>query len=189
VQLALLTGALGVSGCVVLARAALGGASSRGARRLPWLALVALCGFAGQVMLQPNWHTTGDAAESMTPIVVLGLAYVARELGTLGESARRLFGVAIVAECVVFQALYLAWAFGPAWTRDPNTVLAARYGLTHLRSLSPMHGPFGALWLTAAALAAIVLLWRVLGRRERSMRAPMAKPVTYGAAAGPGPAA
>src|SRR6185295_3072346 len=59
--------------------------------RLPWLALVVLGGFLGQVMLQPNWHDDGAATESMTPIVVLGLAYVAREVGRLGPGARRVF--------------------------------------------------------------------------------------------------
>ena len=104
IQLAVLTGALGLSGCWLLVRSSLahpcGRRRSRRRRRRrsfaprsgpmvgnhpsllrrpPWLALVVLCGFFGQVMLQPNWHDTGDAADSMTPIVVLGLAYVARE--------------------------------------------------------------------------------------------------------------
>ena len=176
IQLALLTGALGLSGIAVLARAACRGARSAELlaplRRPPWLALVALGGFAGQVTLQPNWHTTGDAAESMTPIVVLGLAYVARELGTLGPTARRLFCAAVVAEVLLFSGLYLWWAFGSAWTRDPNTVLATRYGLTHVRSLSPLFGPLGAVLLAVASGAATVMLWRIPGRRRSAAASP-----------------
>ena len=47
-----------------------------------------LGGFLGQVLLQPNWHDTGDAAESMTPLVVLGLAYAAQEAARLGRPGR-----------------------------------------------------------------------------------------------------
>ena len=73
----------------------------------------------GQVMLQPNWHDTGDAAESMTPIVVLGLAYVAAGVLRLGPGARRLFFILVLAELAAYLGLWLWWAFGPAWTRDP----------------------------------------------------------------------
>ena len=173
IQLALLTGALGVSGCTVLVRAAfrrarrasrfsVGMIPGRLLRRPPWLLLVALCGFAGQVMLQPNWHTTGDAAESMTPIVMLCLACVGRQIATLGTGARRLFLLAVGAECALFYGLYLWWAFGAAWTRDPNAVLAVRYGLVHVRSLSPALGPLGLLLLAAAALLALDVLRRAL---------------------------
>ena len=195
IQLALLTGALGLSGCAVLARAALHGArqGSLATRDSllatpPWLALVALGGFAGQVTLQPNWHTTGDAAESMTPIVVLGLAYVARELTRLGPTARHLFCTAVVAEFVLFQALYCWWAFGPAWTRDPNVVLATRYGLVHLRLLSEVSGWLGVVLVVASAVAATGLLWRLVARDLRADRAPLPGPLSYAAPSGAGPA-
>ena len=138
-------------------------------------------------MLQPNWHTTGDAAESMTPIVVLGLAYVARELGALGPAIRRLFCAAVVAELLLFHALYFWWALGPAWTRDPNTVLATRYGLTHLRSLSPLLAPLGAVLLTVAAGLGTMLLWRAVGRRSGA--APVAASTPAAPPRRPAPAA
>jgi hypothetical protein len=128
-------------------------------RRPPWLLLVTLAGFTGQVMLQPNWHTTGDAAESMTPIVILGLAYVAREIAALPAAARRAIGLLVLAECAAFWALYTWWAFGSAWTRDPNVVLAMRYGLQHVRFLWPPAVPLGALAIAAAAVTAGALLW------------------------------
>jgi hypothetical protein len=174
VQLALLTGALGVSGCWLLARSALTSARSRRERgygpgrlsrllrRPPWLALVALCGFLGQTMLQPNWHDTGDAAESMTPVVVLGLAYVAREAVRLGPGARRLFFGLVLAEPAVYLGLWLWWAFGPAWPRDPNAVLATRYGLAHLRGLWGPAVPLGTALLAIGLGGSALLLWHAL---------------------------
>jgi len=168
IQLALLTGALGASGCWLLVRAALRGrtGSGRSRRRLPWLPLVILCGFLGQVMLQPNWHDTGDAAESMTPIVVLGLACVSREALRLGLGARRLFFGLVLAELALYLALWLTWAFGVTWTRDPNAVLASRYGLAHLRGLWEPAVPLGALLLTVGACGSAALLWRALAVRH-----------------------
>ena len=127
-----------------------------------------LCGFLGQVMLQPNWHDTGDAAESMTPIVVLGLAYVAREALRLGPRARRLFFGLVLAELAAYLGLWLWWAFGSAWTRDPNAVLASRYGLEHIRNLWAPATPLGAALLIAGLGASALLLWR---------RAPARQPV------------
>ena len=134
------------------------------ARRLPWLALVVLCGFLGQVMLQPNWHDTGDAAESMTPIVILALAYVGKAALSLGPGARRLFWGLVLLELACYLALWLPWAFGSAWTRDPNAVLGARYGLDHIRNLWAPATPLGALMLAAGLGASSVLLWRALGQ-------------------------
>ena len=162
VQLALLTGALGVSGCWLLGRATWAGASAL-LRRPPWLAMVALCGFLGQVMLQPNWHDTGDAAESMTPIVILGLAYVARAALGLTPTARRVFLGLVLAELAIYLGLWLWWAFSPAWTRDPNTVLATRYGLDHLRTLWRPAVPLGALLLAAGLGGSALVLRRSLG--------------------------
>ena len=133
-------------------------------RRLPWLALVVLCGFFGQVMLQPNWHDTGDAAESMTPIVILGLAYVAREALRLGPGARRLFFGLVLAELGAYLGLWLWWAFGSAWTRDANAVLATRYGLEHIRNLWGLATPLGAVLLTVGLGGSAVLLWRALAQ-------------------------
>lgn len=181
IQLALLTGALGASGCWLLARAALSSRPPRPwplvpgpstpsplpyplRRRPPWLAVVVLCGFFGQVMLQPNWHDTGDAAESMTPIVILGLAYVAREARRLGPRARRLFFGLVLAELAVYLGLWLWWAFGSTWTRDVNAVLGARYGLDHIRNLWGPATPLGALLLIAGLGVSVVLLWRALGQ-------------------------
>jgi hypothetical protein len=113
-------------------------------------------------MLQPNWHDTGDAAESMTPIVVLGLAYVAREALTLGTVARRVFFGLVLAELAAYLGLWLWWAFGSAWTRDPNAVLGARYGLDHIRNLWGPATPLGAALLIAGFGASAVLLWRAL---------------------------
>jgi hypothetical protein len=138
-------------------------APARLLRRPPWLALVVICGFLGQAMLQPNWHDTGDAAESMTPIVILGLAYVARTALWLGPNARRVFFGLVLAELAVYLGLWLWWAFGPAWTRDPNTVLASRYGLDHLRELWRPAVPLGALLLVAGLGGSALLLWRSLG--------------------------
>jgi hypothetical protein len=189
IQLAVLTGALGISGCWLLVRSALttcslspwaraagvrvrlplssqerglGGEVTRFLRRPPWLVIVVLCGFFGQVMLQPNWHDTGDAADSMTPIVVLGLAYVAREALRLGPGARRLFFGLVLAELACYLWLWLWWAFSPAWTRDLNAVLGSRYGLEHLRALWGPATPLGALLLTAGLGASAALLWRAL---------------------------
>jgi hypothetical protein len=123
---------------------------------------VVLGGFLGQVMLQPNWHDTGDAAESMTPIVVLGLAYIAREAGRLGPNGRRVFFGLVLAELGVYLALWLGWAFSAAWTRDPNTVLASRYGLVHLRGLWGPAVPLGGLLLAAGLGTSAWLLWHAL---------------------------
>ena len=173
IQLALLTGALGIGGCWLLVRAALRSRLHSYPlspipyplrRRLPWLAVVILCGFFGQVMLQPNWHDTGDAAESMTPIVVLGLAYVAREALRLGPIARRLFFGLVLSELAVYLGLWLWWAFGSAWTRDVNAVLGARYGLDHIRNLWGPAVPLGAMLLIAGLAVSAVLLWRALGQ-------------------------
>jgi hypothetical protein len=159
VQLALLTGALGVSGCWLL----LTNLTPRlSLRRPPWLGLVTLCGFLGQAMLQPNWHDTGDAAESMTPIVVLGLAYVARAVLRQGPGARRLFFGLVLVELAVYLGLWLWWGFGAAWTRDPNTVLASRYGLDHLRGLWRPAVPLGALLLSVGLIGSAGVLWRSL---------------------------
>jgi len=169
-QLAVLTGALGLSGCWLLARSAVRARPSPLAsrpsplRRPPWLALVVLGGFIGQVMLQPNWHDTGDAAESMTPIVVLGVAYVAREALKLGTVARRLFFGLVLVELGAYLGLWLWWAFGSAWTRDPNAVLGSRYGLDHIRNLWGPATPLGAALLIAGLGVSAVLLWRALAR-------------------------
>jgi hypothetical protein len=124
--------------------------------------MVALCGFLGQVLLQPNWHDTGDAAESMTPIVILGLAYVVRAALGLGPGARRLFVGLVLAELGIYLGLWLWWAFSPAWTRDPNTVLATRYGLDHVRALWRPAVPLGALLLATGLGGSALLLWRSL---------------------------
>ena len=168
IQIGMLTGALGLAGCVLLVRSALRVRSGRGLRargerllrRPPWLLLVALVAFVGQMMLQPDWHTGGDAAESLTPIVVLGLAYIAREIAGLGPVGRRAVMVAVLAEFAAFHALFLWWAFGDAWTRDRNGNLAARYGLEHVRALWPAAVPLGLLALLSAAAAAGAHLWR-----------------------------
>jgi hypothetical protein len=163
IQLAVLTGALGVSGCWLLVRSAFRHrAAIRLLRRPPWLAIVALCGFFGQVMLQPNWHESGDAAESMTPIVILGLAYVARESLRLGTAGRRLFFGLVVAELACYLGLWIWWAFGGAWTRDLNAVLGSRYGLDHIRHLWEPAVPVGAVLLAAGLGTSAVLLWRAL---------------------------
>jgi hypothetical protein len=146
-----------------LSRARGRGLGGRGLlRRPPWLAMVVLCGFFGQVMLQPNWHDTGDAAESMTPIVILALAYVAREALRLGLGARRVFFGLVLAELGMYLGLWLWWAFGSAWTRDPNAVLASRYGLDHLRGLWGPALPLGAVLLTVGLGGSAALLWRSL---------------------------
>src|SRR5262249_14964244 len=163
IQLALLTGALGVSGCWLLSKTLTPGRHLL--RRPPWLALVAICGFLGQVMLQPNWHDTGDAAESMTPIVVLGLAYVARTALRLGPGARGVFFGLVLTELAIYLGLWLWWAFGPAWTRDPNTVLAARYGLDHVRALWRPAVPLGVALLAVGLAGSVALLWRALALR------------------------
>jgi hypothetical protein len=168
VQLALLTGALGISGCWLLVKsvAQRSGLAGRGfLRRPPWLALVAVCGFLGQVMLQPNWHDTGDAAESMTPIVILGLAYVTRAATKLDLTRRRLFVGLVLVELACYLGLWLWWAFGPAWTRDPNAVLASRYGLDHLRGVWRPAVAVGAVLLSAGLGGSLVVLWRSLGLR------------------------
>ncbi|MCC7370209.1 MAG: hypothetical protein IT306_17425 [Chloroflexi bacterium] len=174
VQLALLTGALGASGCWLLARKVLTprkGSFSRLVQRPPWLPLVVLCGFLGQVMLQPNWHDTGDAAESMTPIVVLGLVLVAREALRLGPGSRRLFFGLVLLETAIYLGLWLTWAFSSAWTRDPNAVLASRYGLEHLRGLWGPAVPLGAIFLASGLLGSAAVLWRTLTGGE-SFAAP-----------------
>ena len=187
-QLAVLTGAFGVSGCWLLARALLGRRRHRASplatrpsllapcysllttRYSSWLALVAACGFLGQVMLQPNWHDTGDVAESMTPIVVLGLAYVSREALRLGPRGRWLFFGLVLAELALYLGLWGWWAFTPAWTRDPNTVLASRYGLDHLRGLWGPATPLGAVLLAVGLLGSAALLWRTLGQHDTMPR-------------------
>jgi hypothetical protein len=58
--------------------------------------------------------------------------------------------------------LWLTWAFGATWTRDPNAVLASRYGLAHLRGLWEPAVPLGAFLLTAGLIASTVVLWRAL---------------------------
>ena len=115
-------------------------------------------------MLQPNWHDTGDAADSMTPIVVLGLAYVAREALRLGSRARHLFFCLVLAELAVYLGLWLWWAFGPAWTRDVNAVLgvSVRAG-SHPKSLGPAV-PLGAALLIVGVGASALLLWRALAQ-------------------------
>src|SRR6266540_14169 len=169
VQIALLPGALGLTGCLLLARAARravrasggrGGLLRRFVSRPPWLAMVALGGFAGQAMLTWTWHPEGEAAESMTPIVALGLAYVAREAARLGHPGQRLVVIGILAEFAAFHALLGWWAFGSAWTRDTNAVLAARYGLAHIRSLWAAWAPLGVLALLLAAAAGARMFWR-----------------------------
>ena len=79
----------------------------------------------------------------MTPIVVLGLAYVAREALRLGPRARRVFGGLVLAEPRCYLALWGWWAFSAAWTRDPNAVLGSRYGLEHIRGLWEAAVPLG----------------------------------------------
>lgn len=159
IQLALLTGALGISGCWLLLRRNLTTLVSRLLRRPPWLALVVLCGFLGQVMLQPNWHDTGDAAESMTPIVVLGLVFVAREALRLGLWARRVFYGLVLAELALYLGLWLWWSFGSAWTNDPNAVLSSRYGLDHLRWVWGPAVPVGVVLLAVGLVGSAVILW------------------------------
>jgi hypothetical protein len=171
-QLAVLTGALGLSGCWLLVRASLAAPSSL-LRRPPWLMTVVLCGFFGQVMLQPNWHDTGDAADSMTPIVVLGLAYVAREAQSLGPVARRLFFGLVLAELACYLGLWLWWALSPAWTHDPNAVLGSRYGLEHLRMIWGPATTVGALLLTAGLGTSAVLLWRALHATAHAQHDPL----------------
>src|SRR5262249_27147215 len=100
-----------------------------------------------------------------TPIVILGLAYVARAALCLGPGARRLFFVLVLAELAVYLGLWLWWAFGPAWTRDPNTVLASRYGLDHIRALWRPAVPLRALLLTVGLVGSAGLPWRSLGLR------------------------
>jgi hypothetical protein len=164
IQLAVLTGALGVSGCWLLARSAVRRRPAvRLLRRPPWLAIVALCGFFGQVMLQPNWHESGDAAESMTPIVILGLAYAAREALRLGPGGRRLFFGLVLAELACYLGLWIWWAFGGAWTRDLNAVLGSRYGLDHIRHLWEPAVLIGAVLLAAGLGTSAVLLCHALG--------------------------
>jgi hypothetical protein len=217
VQLALLTGAFGISGCWLLLRSARyalkgflkarlrpprpplprtgrGGAVSRGLlptaycllpTRPPWLALVVLGGFLGQVMLQPNWHDTGDAAESMTPIVVLGLAYVAREATRLGPTARRVFFGLVLAELGMYLVLWLWWAFSAAWTRDPNAVLASRYGLVHIRSLWGPAVLVGGVLLATGLGVSAGLLWRAMFANTDARPAP--RHAEYGATPLPAP--
>jgi hypothetical protein len=171
-QLAVLTGAFGLSGCWLLVRSSFAAHPSL-LRRPPWLAIVVLCGFFGQIMLQPNWHDTGDAADSMTPIVVLGLAYVAREAQCLGPVARRLFFGLVLAELACYLALWLWWAFSPAWTHDPNAVLGSRYGLDHLRMIWGPATPIGALLLTAGLATSTALLWRALHATAQAPQDPL----------------
>jgi hypothetical protein len=135
------------------------------------LILVALCGFLGQAMLQPNWHDTGDAAESMTPIVVLGLAYVARAALRQGPRARDLFFGLVLVELGIYLGLWLWWGFGAAWTRDPNAVLGSRYGLDHIRGLWRPAVPVGALLMSVGLIGSAVLLWWSL----RPGRQPVAR--------------
>jgi hypothetical protein len=116
-------------------------------------------------MLQPNWHDTGDAAESMTPIVILGLAYVARTAVHLDLARRRVFVGLVLAELACYLGLWLWWAFGPAWTRDPNTVLASRYGLDHLRAVWRPAVVVGAMLLAAGLTGSLAVLWRSLDLR------------------------
>ena len=184
IQLALLTGAFGVSGCWLLVRAV---QRWPWLRRPPWLPLVVACGFLGQVMLQPNWHDTGDAAESMTPIVVLGLAYVAREALRLGAGARRVFVGLVLVELAIYLGLWLTWAFGAAWTRDPNAVLASRYGLAHLRGLWEPAVPLGALLLATGLTASTVVLWRALAARPAASMGDVAPAQTPPAQPPPAP--
>ena len=164
IQLALLTGALGLSGCWLLVRSALASRPYPLRRRPPWLALVVLGGFFGQVMLQPNWHDTGDAADSMTPIVVLALAYVAREALRLGPIARWTFFGLVMAELACYLGLWLWWGFGSAWTRDVNAILGSRYGLDHIRNIWEPATPLGAALLIFGLGTSAVLLWRALGQ-------------------------
>ena len=98
----------------------------------------------------------------MAPIVVLGLAYIAREATRLGTRARRVFVGLVLVELALYLGLWLTWAFGAAWTRDPNAVLASRYGLAHLRGLWEPAVPLGALLLAAGLTASTVVLWRAL---------------------------
>lgn len=175
-QLAVLPGALGLGCCWLLLRLArrrLGRRRERRGRRSdrpavgrrPWpslLLLVVLGGFLGQVLLQPNWHDTGDAAESMTPLVVLGLAYAAQEAARLGRPGRLLVGGIVVAECLCYLGLWLSWAFSAAWTRDINAPLAARYGLDHVRHLWGPAVAVGAVLLAAGLVGSALLLWRSL---------------------------
>ncbi len=189
-QLAVLTGALGFACCWLLVRAAPGswrrligrtagadaGRQAAGTdvgrrlrtgalrllRRPPWLALVLLTGFLGQVMLQPNWHDTGDAAESMTPIVVLGLAYAAREALRLGRRGRWLFVAVVLAECLFYLGLWLFWAFSPIWTRDLNAPLSTRYELHHVRHLWGPAVTVGAVLVATGLVGSLLVLCRAL---------------------------
>jgi hypothetical protein len=135
-------------------------------RRPPWLAVVLLTGFLGQVMLQPNWHDTGDAAESMTPIVVLGLAYAAREALRLGRRGRWLFVAVVLAECLLYLGLWLFWAFSPIWTRDLNAPLGSRYELHHVRHLWGPAVTVGAVLVVAGLAGSLLTLWRALLRPD-----------------------
>jgi hypothetical protein len=188
IQLGLLTGGLGLSGCWLLLRAARrhvatlkpgppptgerahfrnlltasGPRAVRWLRRPSCLGLAVAGGFFSAVLLQTDWHVVGVAGESMTPIVVLGLAYVARETVRLGPAARRLFFALVLAELAIYLGLWLWWAFGVAWTRDPNAVLASRYGLDHIRGLWRPAVPLGALLLSVGLIGSAVLLWRSL---------------------------
>jgi len=182
-QLAVLTGALGFGCCWLLLRAARsavrrfagptgggrGGGSARRTRLLrrpPWLLLVVLGGFLGQVMLQPNWHDTGDAAESMTPIVILGLAYAAREALRLGVSGRWLLMAVVLAETLFYLGLWLFWAFGSAWTRDLNAPLGSRYELHHVRHLWGPAVTVGTVLVATGLAGSLLVLWRALLRRQ-----------------------
>ena len=183
VQTRLLTGALGLCGCALLARAARRALHRtqtanwflRFSRRPPLLPLVVLVGFICQVVLQPNWTINGEAGDSMTPIVVLGLAYISREIAGLSQGGRRLVVFILLLEFAFFNAVYGLWAFGPAWTRDPNAILAARYGLTQIRFVWPPAVPLGALMLALSACAAAVILWKgvvpAVLRRESARQA------------------
>ena len=71
----------------------------------------------------------------------------------------------MLTECGVYLALWLWWAFSSAWTRDPNAVLASRYGLVHIRSLWGPAVPLGGLLLAAGLGTSAWLLWRALSDR------------------------
>jgi hypothetical protein len=93
---------------------------------------------------------------------VLGLAYIGRAVLRRGPGARRLFLVLVLVELGVYVGLWLWWGFGSAWTRDPNTVLASRYGLDHLRGLWRPSVPLGATLLSVGLIGSAALLWRSL---------------------------
>ncbi|MGE3912701.1 MAG: hypothetical protein AB7K36_25305 [Chloroflexota bacterium] len=191
IQLALLTGALGLSGCWLLLRDAFRrlsvGRLRLSTRTVPWLPLVIACGFLGQVMLQPNWHDTGDAAESMTPIVILGLGWIAGAALRLRQRARWLFFGLVLAEQAGYLALWLTWGFGSAWTRDPNAVLASRYELAHLRGLWDAAEPVGAVLLAAGLCGSAMVLWQALSGHSRASVAAATdgEPGTYEVSASP----